>query len=441
MPVFEYKGLTSKGKSVGGIVNADSARSARTKLRRDGVFPTELKEQRSRSAEAKASKANGKRGRYAAKIADPQQGDDAEDQPRKIKMSMEVDFSRYFERITVTDVSIVTRQLSTLIGAGIPIVESLAAVSDQTDNEKFRVVLTEIKEKVNEGAALGIALKDYPKIFTDLYCNMISAGEASGTLEVVLDKLADYTESQVQLRGKLTSALAYPAIMAGVASLLVAFLMLAVIPKIAKLFEDMDATLPLITRIMIGFSNFVGHYWYILAVLGTGLFFLIRWWSRTTGGRLIIDKYSLRMPIFGKLLLLVAVSRFASTLSTLLSSGVPILTSMKIVHNVVNNVVLQEVLEQVSEAVSEGQSIAIPLRKSGQFPPLVTHMIAIGERTGELEMMLQKVAESYESQVDRTVGTLTTMLEPSMILILGGGVGFIALSVLLPMINISQFVG
>lgn len=438
MPVFEYKGLTDKGKNVGGVVNADSARSARTKLRRDGVFPTELKEQRSSIAEAKQKKANGK---ATAKIAAPQAGDAAEDAPRKISMSMEVDLGRYLERITITDVSIVTRQLATLINSGIPIVESLAAVADQTDNEKFRVVLTEIKEKVNEGSALGNALKDYPKIFSDLYCNMVSAGEASGTLDVVLEKLADYTEGQVALRGKLTSALAYPAIMAGVAVLLVTFLMLAVIPKIAKIFEDMDATLPLITRILIGVSNFVGHYWYVVLALAVGLFFLIRWWKNTEGGRLLIDTYSLRLPIFGKLFLLVAVSRFASTLSTLMSSGVPILTSMKIVRNVVDNVVLQEVLEQVTEAVSEGQSIAIPLKKSGQFPPLVTHMIAIGERTGELELMLQKVAESYESQVDRTVGTLTSLLEPIMILVLGGGVGFIALSVLLPMMNISQVVG
>ncbi len=438
MPVFEYKGLTDKGKNVGGVVNADSARSARTKLRRDGVFPTELKEQRSSIAEAKQKKANGK---ATAKIAAPQAGDAVEDAPRKISMSMEVDLGRYLERITITDVSIVTRQLATLINSGIPIVESLAAVADQTDNEKFRVVLTEIKEKVNEGSALGNALKDYPKIFSDLYCNMVSAGEASGTLDVVLEKLADYTEGQVALRGKLTSALAYPAIMAGVAVLLVTFLMLAVIPKIAKIFEDMDATLPLITRILIGVSNFVGHYWYVVLALAVGLFFLIRWWKNTEGGRLLIDTYSLRLPIFGKLFLLVAVSRFASTLSTLMSSGVPILTSMKIVRNVVDNVVLQEVLEQVTEAVSEGQSIAIPLKKSGQFPPLVTHMIAIGERTGELELMLQKVAESYESQVDRTVGTLTSLLEPIMILVLGGGVGFIALSVLLPMMNISQVVG
>jgi len=431
MPVFEYKGLTRGGKNVTGFVDAESARSARSKLRRDGVFPTDLKEQRARKTAD-----NGKAGKKKKKA---EEVEDAA--PKKVSLSMEVDFGRYFERIKVGDVAIVTRQLATLLGAGIPIVESLNAVADQTENDKFRVVLTEIKEKVNEGSSLAAALDGYPKIFGDLYRNMVAAGEQSGTLEVVLVKLADYTEGQVALRSKIVGALVYPLIMALVATGLVAFLMIGVVPKIAKIFEDMDATLPLITRVLIGISGFVASYWYVVILAGVGLFFAARWWVRTDNGREIVDRYSLKIPIFGKLLLLVAVSRFASTLSTLLSSGVPILSAMNIVRSVVDNVVLQDVLESVRESVSEGQSIAIPLRKSEQFPPLVTHMIAIGERSGELEMMLQKVAESYEAQVDRTVGILTTLLEPIMILLMGGGVGFIALSVLLPMLRINQVVG
>ena len=433
MPVFEYKGLSGGGKAVSGMVDADSARAARAKLRRDGVFPTELKEQRGSSKpapKARPKKGNGKGG--AAAVAD--------EPAKKISLNMEVDLGRYFQRIKVGDVAVTTRQLATLVGAGIPIVEGLAAVADQTDNDKFRVVLTEIKEKVNEGSSLAEALKGYPKIFSELYRNMVAAGEQSGTLEVVLDKLADYTEGQVSLRAKITGALVYPAIMAVVGLALVSFLMIAVVPKIAKIFDDMGATLPLITRVLIGVSNVISSYWFLVLPAVIGLVFLIRWWVRKPEGRLFVDTYSLKLPIFGKLFLLVSVARFASTLSTLLSSGVPILTSMTIVRAVVDNVVLKDVLEQVRESVSEGQSIAIPLRKSEQFPPLVTHMIAIGERTGELEQMLARVAESYEAQVDRTVATLTTMLEPIMILVMGGGVGFIALSVLLPMLNISQVV-
>ena len=433
MPVFEYKGLTSGGKNASGFVDAESARSARAKLRRDGVFPTELKEQRG----AKAAKPKTPAGKKKKKKAE----DGDEDAPKKISMNMEVDFGRYFQRITTADVAIVTRQLATLLGAGIPIVESINAVADQTDNDKFKVVLTEIREKVNEGSSLGVALNAYPKIFSDLYRNMVGAGEQSGTLEVVLVKLADYTEGQVALRSKIVGALVYPLIMALVAMGLVSFLMVGVVPKIAKIFEDMDATLPLITRVLIGLSNFAVDYWYIVIFGSVGLFFLLRWWVRTPDGRAIVDRYALRVPLFGKLLLLVAVSRFASTLSTLLASGVPILTAMTIVRAVVNNVVLQDVLDQVRESVSEGQSIAVPLKKSEMFPPLVTHMIAIGERSGELEMMLAKVAESYEAQVDRSVGILTTLLEPIMILVMGGGVGFIALSVMLPMLRINQVVG
>ncbi len=438
MPVFEYKGLTSAGKNVGGFVDAESARSARSKLRRDGVFPTELKEQRGGKGPAPASNGKAKKRKKKAEI---EGAEEAEEAPKKATLNVEVDFGRYFERIKIADVAIVTRQLSTLLGAGIPIVEALNAVADQTESDKFRVVLTEIKEKVNEGSSLAVAMQGYPKIFSDLFRNMVAAGEQSGTLDLVLVKLADYTEGQVALRSKIIGALVYPLIMALVAMGLITFLMIGVVPKIAKIFEDMDATLPLITRILIGISSFAASYWYLVLAALVGLFFLLRWWVRTPDGRQIVDRYSLKAPIFGKLLLLVSVSRFASTLSTLLSSGVPILTAMTIVRNVVDNVVLQDVLDKVKESVSEGQSIAIPLRRSEQFPPLVTHMIAIGERSGELEMMLQKVAESYEQQVDRTVGVLTTLLEPIMILLLGGGVGFIALSVLLPMLRINQVVG
>jgi|ETNmetMinimDraft_26_1059896.scaffolds.fasta_scaffold07297_2 general secretion pathway protein F len=435
MPVFEYKGLSGGGKAVSGMVDADSARSARAKLRKDGVFPTEIKEQRGSSEPEPAPRArrkgNGKAG--AAGVAE-------EEPAKKVSLNMEVDFGRYFQRIKVSDVAITTRQMATLVGAGIPLVEGLAAVADQTDNDKFRVVLTEIKGKVNEGSSLAEAIKGYPKVFSELYRNMVAAGEQSGTLDVVLSKLADYTEGQVALRSKIIGALVYPAIMAVVGLGLVSFLMIAVVPKIAKIFDDMGATLPLITRILIGVSSFVASWWFLLIPLAIGAFFLLRRWARTENGTLLLDTWSLKLPIFGKLFLLVAVARFASTLSTLLSSGVPILTSMSIVRAVVDNVVIQDVLDQVRESVSEGQSIAIPLRKSEQFPPLVTHMITIGERTGELEQMLARVAESYEAQVDRTVGMLTTLLEPVMILVMGGGVGFIALSVLLPMLNISQIV-
>lgn len=414
MPVYEYKGLTADGKNVSGIVDADTPKVARSKLRKEGVFPTDISQQ------GETSKSSGEGSSL---------------------LSKEVDFAKYFERVTLQDVAVMSRQLATLVGANIPIDQSLQVLSEQVENEKLQVMLSQLREKVNEGSNLADAMGLYPKIFTDLYVNMVRAGEASGSLDLVLDRLADYTEGQLKLKNKVVGALTYPALMFSVSMLLVIFLFVAVIPKIGKLFDDMGATLPFVTRVLIGTSNFIVSYWWLMVLVIGGVIYGVRRYINTEKGRRKFHTIQLKIPVLGKLIRMVSIARFASTLSALLRSGVPLLVSMNIVSRVVNNVVLSDVLESARENISEGQSIADPLRRSGEFPPMVTHMIAIGEKTGELEGMLNKVSESYEGQVDASVTALTSLLEPLMIMFMGGMVGFIALSIIKPMLELNKAIG
>jgi general secretion pathway protein F len=416
--VYEYKGLDKAGKNATGIVDADSPKAARLKLRKQGVFPTSVVE-----AKGGALRAAGK-GTTSASTSGG--------------LSVEVDFSKYLERVSVGDIAIATRQLSALVGAGIPLVESLGAISEQVEKEKLRLIFREVKEKVNEGATLHKALAGYPKIFSNLYTNMVKAGEQAGALETVLDRLADYTESMVELRGKVVAAMTYPLIMMFVAMGVVGFLLTFVVPKITKLFDDMGADLPLITRVVVGISGFMQSYWWLLTLLAAAGYYAFRRWYATDSGRHKVDDVVLRIPVFGGMLSMVAISRFASTLATLMNAGVPLLSALGIVRNLLGNVILQDVVETAQVQVREGRALNRPLRESGRFPPMVIHMIAVGERTGDLAPMLERVSTSYESQVNRRLETLSSLLEPLMILIMGGVVFVIALSILLPMLNMNS---
>ena len=331
-----------------------------------------------------------------------------------------------------------TRQISTLLNAGIPLVDSLTAVIDQVDNVRLRKILTEVREKVTEGSKFSDAMRHYPKIFNNLFVNMVNAGENSGTLDVVMLRLADFTESQSALRSKIIGAMIYPIIMSIVGFALMAMLLTFVVPKVTAIFEGMDATLPLPTRVLISISNGLVSYWYVVVLMIPIIIYSVRRWINTPKGREWYDTKILKMPIFGNLVRLVAISRFSRTLSTLLSSGVPLLTSMDIVSHIVTNVKICKAIKDTRNSVQEGASVAEPLRKSGEFPPIVTHMIAIGERTGDLEKMLERVANSYDTQVSNTVSTLTTLLEPIMILVMAGVVSFIVMSILLPILQLNQ---
>jgi len=345
-----------------------------------------------------------------------------------------------FTGVSSQDLAIATRQLATLIAAGIPLVEGLTALVDQIEHPRLKKIMGVVKQKVNEGASLADALAEHPKVFTDLYVNMIRAGESSGALDVVLVRLADFTETQAQLRNKLIGAMLYPAIMVVVGMVIVGILFVVVIPKVTKIFEDMNVTLPWTTRLLIALSSFARDYWYVLLVGVPALAYGVRRWMKTPRGRAWWDKTQLKAPVFGELVRMLAISRFAKTLATLLASGVPIITAMDIVKNVVTNTLLSSVIDNARDAIREGESIAAPLKRSGQFPPLVYHMIAIGEKSGQLEEMLQNVARSYESQTEMRITALTSLLEPIMIVAMGGGVAFIVFSILMPIMQLNTFV-
>ena len=408
MPVFEYRALNTAGKSVQGLREADSAKTLRSTLRREGVFLTEVVGQKQADAQA----------------------------------SRDVNVRRWvLGRITAEDLAIATRQLAVLVHAGIPLVEALTALVEQVEKEKFKRVLGDVKQRVNEGSTLGDALGAHPRVFGDLFVNMIRAGEQSGALEVVLVRLADFTESQARLRSKILGTMAYPVLMMLIGSLVLGVLFTVVIPRVTKIFQDTKATLPWMTRLLIGFTSIVTQWWWVfLLLLVAGVWGFLRW-RATPAGRARWDRFVLTVPVFGRLARIIAIGRFARTLSTLLKSGVPLLVSMDIVKNVVGNVRLAEVIEQARDAIREGESIAAPLKRSGEFPPLVHHMVAIGERSGALEEMLANVASAYEAQVDTTVSALTSLLEPIMIVAMGAVVAFIVFSVLMPILQLNTLAG
>lgn len=409
MPVYAFKGYDAGGKAVSGQRDADSPRTIKQLLRRDGIFITELAEHGQK-----------KEGGF---------------------LKAEVKLSFLQERVSSQDLAVATRQLATLVGAGIPLVDSLVALVDQVDHQAFKSVWADVKQRVNEGSSFGDALGAHPKVFSGLYVNMVRAGESSGALEVVLSRLADFTESSAELKNKLVGAMVYPIIMMFVATVVVGILFVFVIPKITALFESQKVVLPISTRILIFTSSTVRDYWFVILPALIGAILGFRRYIRTPSGRARWDRFTLDAPIFGPLIRMVAVARFSRTLGTLVGSGVPLLAAFDIVKNVVQNTLLLSVIETARDAVKEGDSIAAPLKRSGQFPPIVTHMIAIGERSGQLEAMLNNVAKSYEVQIDTKVRTLTSVLEPVMIVFLGTVVGFIVFAILLPILQISQFAG
>lgn len=407
MAVFEYRGIQIEtGKAVKGYRDADNAKALRALLRKEGIMLTLANEEG--------------------------------EQQKKSKR--EIDVFAIFRRISAADIAVMTRQLATLVRAGVPLVDSISALTEQVEKEQLVRVLSAVRETLNEGTSFAKSLEMHPKVFPPLYVNMVAAGEASGTLENVLERLADFMEGQARLKGKVVSALAYPVLMTIIGSLLVGFLMVAVVPKVTTIFENLGQTLPWNTRLLIFTSNTLGDFWWLLILVAVVSGVGFQRWKASPAGRLRWDVLQLRWPVFGRLNLLVAVARFTRTLSTLLSSGVPLLKAMEIGRNVLGNAKLEGVVTEAIGSIREGESIAEPLKRSGAFPPMVIHMIAVGERSGQLEAMLENVSRAYESDVETRVTALTSLLEPVMILALGAVVGFIAMSILMPLMQMNQLV-
>lgn len=408
MAVFEYRGiLVSTGKQVKGVRDAENAKVLRTVLRKDGILLTTATEENDAATKKKKS------GSLFA----------------------------FASRPSLNDVAVVTRQLATLIKAGIPLFESLTALIDQTENEALKRALTQVREQIREGSSFAKALEQHPSIFPPLYINMVRAGEASGMLQQVLERITSFLEAQAKLRGKVTSAMAYPALMALLGVSLVSVLMVAVVPNVTSIFASMDQALPWYTASLIFVSDILAGYWWLfLAIIGIAIY-AFRRWVRTPLGRLKWHGIVLRIPVVGKLVRMIAIARFSRTLATLLGAGVALLGAMDIVKNVLGNAVLEKVVADAIGSIKEGQSIADPLKRSGQFPPIVTHMITIGEKSGQLEEMLENVSSAYDLEVETRVTVLTSLLEPLMIVFMGGAVGFIAFSILMPLIQMSSFAG
>ena len=406
MAVYAYRGIDAKGKNVKGVRDADNPKTVRTLLRKEGILATEVLE---KSDAAKRS-------------------------------AREVDIKAFFNRLGVMEVAVATRQLAILLRSGIPLVEGLTALIDQVEHPDLKAAFTEARNKVNEGESFADALKAHPKVFPNLFVNMVAAGEASGTLEVVLARLADFLENQAKLKGKVGSAMAYPAFMTVMSLGIMAVMMTVVVPKVTSIFEDFEQALPWYTEVMIFISKLLTNYWWALLGLIIGGTVWFRRWIATEEGRAKWDHHVLRVPLFGKLLVMVAVTRFARTLATLLRSGVPVLRAMEITRNVLGNTELMAVIDVARESVREGEGLAKPLKASGAFPPIVTHMIAIGERSGQLEEMLENVAVAYDQQIEVRVQAMTSMLEPLIIVFMGAGSGGIAFSILMPLMQISEFV-
>ncbi len=406
MPIFEYRGLNSKGNNVKGDIDAENQRAARLKLKKDGIFVTDLKDRARRVART--------------------------DSKRKPSQ----------KSVGTAELSMMTRQLATLIKANIPLVDSLAAVSEQVENPFLSMVVADVKNAVNEGGQFNKALAKYPKVFDKIYVTMCEAGETSGTLDTILIRLAEFKESQTALSSKVRSALMYPIIMMVFTMLMLAVLFVFVIPQMVTVFEaSPELKLPWYTVFMIDLSDLVVNYWIMIVITMILSVLLFQNWKSTPAGRAQWDGIFLKLPVVGKLGRIIAVSRFTRTLSTLLNGGVPMLTAMTIVRNVVDNEVIGRAIDIGRDNISEGESIAGPLKKSGQFPPIVIHMISIGEKTGELENMLLQVSEAYDFQVKTAVDGLTSLLEPIMIIVMGCVIGSIVFSIMVPMIQLSSLGG
>ncbi len=409
MPVFEYTALDTSGKSSNGIIDADSPVAARQKLRGSGMFPVEVKESASVSAPTGLS-------------------------------SGPVSVSRLFKRVKPGEVSVMTRQLSILLAAGVPLVGALDALLSQIVNPLLKKNLAQIKESVNEGNSLAFAISQHPKLFSNIYVNMVRAGEASGSLDVVLARLAEYGERQETLRGRFKAALAYPVFMCLIGSLVLFFLITFIVPNITQVFSEMHHTLPLPTVALICLSSFLKSFWWAVVLAGVGAVIAVKQLIKTSRGRYVRDKIKLKIPVLGNVNQKIALARFARTLGTLLESGVPLLTALDIVRNIVNNILIAEDIDNATEEIESGKSLAMPLRRSQWFPPIAVQMISVGEQSGELEAMLQKIADTYEKDVESQIMAMTSLLEPVMILTMGLVVGFIVISILLPIFEMNQMI-
>ncbi|HVA76972.1 MAG TPA: type II secretion system inner membrane protein GspF [Candidatus Binataceae bacterium] len=403
MAVFAYRGLSGEGRNVTGVIDADSPRDARVRLREQGIFPIEL------SAEA-----------------------GAEIKPERSLSP----FSR--KGMPASELGLLTRQLAALLGAGVQLVDALAALSAQSSRASVKRMLSQVRERVREGSSLADALAMHPKVFSELYVGMVRAGEQAAALEAVLERLAEYSERQSEFVSKVRGALTYPVIMICVGTAIMGFLVTYVVPQVATIFQQQHAALPFATQVLIGLSSAITNYWLELLLAMVVIIAAIAFGLSTPRGRRLYDSAMLRAPYLGPTMIRIICARFARTLSTLLASGVQLLPAMDAVKGVVTNGLLRDAIEKSREEIRQGHGMGQTLAQSGLFPPLLIEMIRVGERSGELESMLERVADNYEREVSHSLSQMTTILEPVMTLGMAAVIVFMMLAVLMPIFQLNQ---
>jgi type IV pilus assembly protein PilC len=396
MPVYTYKGTNKAGTSVSGEMNAPSKADVTNQLRRQQITATKMSEK-----------------------------------------GKEFNLPTFGAGVNAKELAIFTRQFSVMIDAGLPLVQCLEILASQQENKTFQKVLAGTRASVEGGATLSAAMRQYPKVFDALYVNMVEAGETGGILDTILQRLSTYIEKSVKLKRAVQSALIYPIGVLSIAGAVITLLLWKVVPIFATLFAGLGVDLPLPTRIVIGLSNFIGSIFGLLIVVAAVAFVVgIKVWYGTTQGRYILDSIILKLPVLGLLMRKIAVARFTRTLGTLIASGVPILEGLDITAKTAGNAVVERSLQKVRKSLEEGKTLTEPLKESEVFPGMVTQMISVGEQTGAMDAMLQKIADFYEDEVDAAVKDLLTALEPVMIVFLGLVVGGVVISMYMPLFSL-----
>ena len=395
MPTFEWKGTARNGQATGGVQVADSKDAVIAMMRRQQIVVTAVKEK-----------------------------------------GKEIALPKFGGGVPAQSIAIFTRQFSVMIDAGLPLVQCLEILGNQQENKTFKRVLIQIRQDVESGSNLADSMRKHPKVFSDLYTNMVAAGEAGGILDTILQRLATYIEKAVKLNSQVKSAMIYPVAVISIAIMVVAVILWKVIPVFASLFESLGAELPLPTRVVIALSNFIADFWWLIGLLMVATWFSLRKYHQTYKGKRVLDGILLKMPVLGILLRKIAVARFCRTLATLTSSGVPILDGLSITARTAGNSVVEDAIMATRKSVEEGKTISEPLGDTEVFPPMVVQMIAVGEQTGALDTMLSKIADFYEEEVDVAVAGLMKLLEPILIAFLGVCIGGIVIAMYMPMFSL-----
>ncbi len=398
MPVFAYAGKARGGKAVTADIEAADRTAAIDQLRSEGITVTTIEEKKKTAAAKK-------------------------------------------QKVSDKDIVVFTRQFATMIGAGLPLVQCLDILSTQCDNKSFGKIIGDVKMDVESGTTFADALKKHPKVFSGLYCNMVQAGEVGGALDVTLIRLAAQLEKAAKLKAQIKSAMVYPTAIMGVAIIVVSVLLVFVIPIFAKMFTDFGGALPVPTQFVIGVSEFMQKYIVLIVGAAAGAIWGLKKYYETPAGRIQIDTLMLKLPVAGDLIRKIAVAQFTRTFGTLLQSGVPIMEGLEIVARIAGNKIVEQAIMSARASVGEGKTLSEPLGKTGVFPPMVVQMINVGEATGALDVMLGKIADFYDEEVDAAVSALTALLEPALMVFLGTVIGFIVIAMYLPIFKMASVVG